>query len=89
MSIGVVKPMAPRALLDKWTGPYPILEKKGKVTYLVDLGTPRNPHRFIHVNRMKPHHDGADMTMLMVTDGGEERVRHSQISCALMQRMAQ
>ncbi|KAJ1190440.1 hypothetical protein NDU88_007178 [Pleurodeles waltl] len=70
--VWVLKPMAPRALQAKWTGPYPILEKKGEVTYLVDLGTPRNPHRILHVNRLKPHQDRGDMLMLMVTDEGKE-----------------
>ena len=38
----------------------------------MDLGTPRHPHRVIHINRLMPHFDRADMTMLMVTDGGNE-----------------
>ena len=67
-----VESVSPRVLQDKCTGPYSILEKKGEVTYLVDLGTPRSTHRILHVNRLKPHHDRADVTMLMVPDVGEE-----------------
>ncbi|KAJ1208407.1 hypothetical protein NDU88_003793 [Pleurodeles waltl] len=64
--------VAPSTLQDKRTGPYRIVERKGEVTYLVDLGTPKNPHRVIHVNRLKPYQDRADMAMLLVTDGEQE-----------------
>ncbi|KAJ1148155.1 hypothetical protein NDU88_000993 [Pleurodeles waltl] len=37
--VWVLEPVAPRALQDKWSGPHLIVEKKGEVTFLVDLGT--------------------------------------------------
>ncbi|KAJ1152147.1 hypothetical protein NDU88_004924 [Pleurodeles waltl] len=61
-----------RALQDKWSGPHIIVEKKGEVTYLVDLGTARSPLRVLHVNRLKPYYDRADLTLLMATDEGQE-----------------
>ncbi|KAJ1207630.1 hypothetical protein NDU88_003020 [Pleurodeles waltl] len=70
--VWVLEPVAPRALQDKWSIPYPVLEKKSQVTYLVDLGTSRTPKRVIHVNRLKLFHDRADVTMLMVTDEDQE-----------------
>ncbi|KAJ1084485.1 hypothetical protein NDU88_004632 [Pleurodeles waltl] len=66
--VRVLEPVAPRALQDKWSGPHLIVEKKGEVTYLVDLGTARSPLRVIHVNRLKPYYDRADLTLLMATD---------------------
>ncbi|KAJ1104852.1 hypothetical protein NDU88_002261 [Pleurodeles waltl] len=67
-----VEPVAPSALQDRWNGPYPVLEKKSQVTYLVDLGTSRTLKRVIHVNRLKLFHDRADVSMLMVTDEDQE-----------------
>ncbi|KAJ1205101.1 hypothetical protein NDU88_000536, partial [Pleurodeles waltl] len=70
--VWVLEPVAPRALQDKWSGPHTIVEKKGEVTYLVDLGTARSPLRVLHVNRLKPYYDRADLTLLMATDEGQE-----------------
>ncbi|KAJ1120018.1 hypothetical protein NDU88_008201 [Pleurodeles waltl] len=70
--VWVLEPVAPRALQDKWSGPNRIVEKKGKVTYLVDLGSARSPLRVLHVNRLKPYYDRADLTLLMATDEGQE-----------------
>ncbi|KAJ1106571.1 hypothetical protein NDU88_003972 [Pleurodeles waltl] len=70
--VWVLEPVAPRALQDKWSGPHIIAEKKGEVTYLVDLGTARSPLRVLHVNRLKPYYDRADLTLLMATDEGQE-----------------
>ncbi|KAJ1126611.1 hypothetical protein NDU88_005018 [Pleurodeles waltl] len=70
--VWVLEPVAPRALQDKWSGPHIIVEKKGEVTYLVDLGTARSPVRVLHVNRLKPYYDRADLTLLMATDEGQE-----------------
>ncbi|KAJ1091013.1 hypothetical protein NDU88_004141 [Pleurodeles waltl] len=70
--VWVLEPVAPRALQDKWSGPHIIVEKKGEVTYLVDLGTARSSLRVLHVNRLKPYYDRADLTLLMATDEGQE-----------------
>ncbi|KAJ1195759.1 hypothetical protein NDU88_005027 [Pleurodeles waltl] len=70
--VWVLGPVAPRALQDKWSGPHLIVDKKGGVNYLVDLGTARSPFRVIHVNRLKPYYDMADLTLLMATDEGKE-----------------
>ncbi|KAJ1134269.1 hypothetical protein NDU88_000722 [Pleurodeles waltl] len=70
--VWVLEPVAPRALQDKLSGPHTIVEKKGEVTYLVELGTARSPLRVLHVNRLKPYYDRADLTLLMATDEGQE-----------------
>ncbi|KAJ1089521.1 hypothetical protein NDU88_002672 [Pleurodeles waltl] len=70
--VWVLEPVAPRALQDKWSGPHPIVEKKGEVTYFVDLGTPRSPLWVLYVNRLKPYYDIANLTPLMATDKGQE-----------------
>ncbi|KAJ1127087.1 hypothetical protein NDU88_005493 [Pleurodeles waltl] len=70
--VWVVEPVAQSALQDKWNGPYLIVEKKGEVTYFVDLGTARSPLRVLHVYRLKPYYDRADLTLLMATDEGQE-----------------
>ncbi|KAJ1099129.1 hypothetical protein NDU88_004233 [Pleurodeles waltl] len=41
--VWVMAPVEPRALQDKWTGPFEVVERKSEVTYLVDLRSPRNP----------------------------------------------
>ncbi|XP_069061998.1 vomeronasal type-2 receptor 26-like [Pleurodeles waltl] len=70
--VWVLEHVAPMALQDKWSGPYPILKKKREVTYLVDLGSCKNHKRIIHVNHIKPLFDRADLIMLLVTDEGQE-----------------
>ncbi|KAJ1129519.1 hypothetical protein NDU88_007887 [Pleurodeles waltl] len=70
--VWVLEPVALRALQEKWSGPHLIVEKKGEVTYLVDLGTARTALRVIHVNCLKPYYDRADLTLLMATDEGQE-----------------
>ncbi|KAJ1110071.1 hypothetical protein NDU88_007426 [Pleurodeles waltl] len=70
--VWVLEPVAPKALKDKWSGPHLIVEKKGEVTYLVDLGTARSPIRVLHVNRLKPYYDRADLTLLMATGEGHK-----------------
>ncbi|XP_078496945.1 uncharacterized protein LOC144753011 [Lissotriton helveticus] len=70
--VWVMEPGELSALQDRWTGPFEVLEKKGKATYLVDLKTPRQPLRVLHANRLKPHHERPEVILMMVTDGGEE-----------------
>ncbi|KAJ1143845.1 hypothetical protein NDU88_010147 [Pleurodeles waltl] len=70
--VWVMEPVEPRALQDRWSGPFEIKERKGEATYLVDLQTPRNPLRVLHVNRLKAHFERSEINMLLVTDEGME-----------------
>ncbi|KAJ1185464.1 hypothetical protein NDU88_002256 [Pleurodeles waltl] len=67
-----MKPIEPKALQDCWTGPYEIKERKGEDTYLVDLQIPKSPHRGLHIKRLKPQFERSGVSMLLVTDKGEE-----------------
>ncbi|KAJ1153918.1 hypothetical protein NDU88_006676 [Pleurodeles waltl] len=68
----VMAPVEPRALQDKWTGPFGLVERKSEVTYLMDFLSPRNPLRVLHVNRLKPHFEWTELSMLLATDDGVE-----------------
>ncbi|KAJ1177432.1 hypothetical protein NDU88_002687 [Pleurodeles waltl] len=70
--VWVMAPVEPRVLQDKWTGPFEVVERKSDVTYLVNSRTPRNPLRILHVNRLKPHFERSQFTMLLSTGDGEE-----------------
>ncbi|KAJ1206276.1 hypothetical protein NDU88_001685 [Pleurodeles waltl] len=70
--VWVMAPVEPRALQDKWTGPFEVVERKSEVTYLVDLQSPRNPLRVLHVNRLKPHFERTELSMFLATDDGVE-----------------
>ncbi|KAJ1188972.1 hypothetical protein NDU88_005727 [Pleurodeles waltl] len=65
--VWVMAPMEPRALQDKWTRPFEVMERESEVTYLVDLQSPRNPLRVLHVNRLKPHFERTELSMLLAT----------------------
>ncbi|KAJ1093342.1 hypothetical protein NDU88_006446 [Pleurodeles waltl] len=56
-----------RALQAKWSGAHTIVERKGGVSYLVDIGTPGSPHN--------PYYDRSDMALLMATDERQEEER--------------
>ncbi|KAJ1199906.1 hypothetical protein NDU88_003738, partial [Pleurodeles waltl] len=47
-------------------------EHKSDVTFLVNLRTPRNPLRVLHVNLIKPHFERTKVRMLIATDDGVE-----------------
>ncbi|KAJ1139714.1 hypothetical protein NDU88_006081 [Pleurodeles waltl] len=70
--VWVMEPVEPRALQDHWTGPFEVKERKGEATYLMDLKTPRNTLRVLHRNRLKPHFERCDVSLLRVTDEGLE-----------------
>ena len=57
-----------QGLQDGRSGPFEVVEKKGAVTYLVELKTPRNSFRVLHVNHLKPHYERSEMNMLLVID---------------------
>ncbi|KAJ1215630.1 hypothetical protein NDU88_003238 [Pleurodeles waltl] len=69
---GVMAPVEPRTLQDKWTRPFEVVERKTEVTNLVNLQTPKNPLRVLHVNRLKPHFVRTELSMLLATDDGVE-----------------
>ncbi|XP_069072053.1 brain acid soluble protein 1 homolog [Pleurodeles waltl] len=56
-------------------GPFEVVEYKSEVTYLVDLRTPRNPMRILHVKHLKPHFERTELTMLVLTNDGVEEER--------------
>ncbi|KAJ1202256.1 hypothetical protein NDU88_006056 [Pleurodeles waltl] len=70
--VWVMAPVDPRALQDKWTGPFEVVERKNDVAYLVKLRTPRNPLRVLHKNQLKPHFEKIEVTMLLAKDDGVE-----------------
>ncbi|KAJ1121077.1 hypothetical protein NDU88_009205 [Pleurodeles waltl] len=70
--VWVMAPVEPRVLQDKWTGPFEVVEHKSGVIYLVNLQTPRNPLRVLHVNRLKAHFERTELSMLLATDDGVE-----------------
>ncbi|KAJ1217804.1 hypothetical protein NDU88_005392 [Pleurodeles waltl] len=70
--VWVMAPVEPRALQDKWTGPSEVVERKSEITYLVDLQSPMNPLRFLHFNRLKPHFERTELSMLLATNDGLE-----------------
>ncbi|KAJ1123234.1 hypothetical protein NDU88_001707 [Pleurodeles waltl] len=68
--VWVMEPVEPRALQDRWTGPFEIRERKGEATYLVDLKTPRHPLRVLHHNRFKPHFERSESAYCSGVDTG-------------------
>ncbi|KAJ1084147.1 hypothetical protein NDU88_004300 [Pleurodeles waltl] len=70
--VWVMEPVEPRALQNRWTGSFEVKERKGEATYLVDFKTPRHPRRVLHHNRLKPHLERSDVSLLLVTDEGME-----------------
>ena len=49
-----------------------MVERKGEATYLVDLKTPRNHMRVLHINLLNPHCERSKVSMFLVTDDGVE-----------------
>lgn len=49
----VVLPTSVGALTAQWKGPYPILQKTGSVSYVVDMRGTRKRERTFHVNMLK------------------------------------
>ncbi|KAJ1200775.1 hypothetical protein NDU88_004596 [Pleurodeles waltl] len=70
--VWLMAPVEPRALQDKLTGPFEVVEHKSDVTYLVDLQSRRKPLRVLHANRLKPHFERTELSMLLATDDGVE-----------------
>ncbi|KAJ1207374.1 hypothetical protein NDU88_002765 [Pleurodeles waltl] len=70
--VWVMVPGEARKLQDKWTGLFEVVQHKNEFNYLVNLRTPRNPLRVLHVNRLKPHFERTELTKLLATDDGVE-----------------
>ena len=52
----VLLPTSTNKLLAKWRGPYRIIKREGKVTYLVDMHDTRKRKRVLHVNMLRQWH---------------------------------
>ncbi|KAJ1090273.1 hypothetical protein NDU88_003408 [Pleurodeles waltl] len=70
--VWVMVPVEPWALQDMWSGPFEVVECKSDVTYLMDLQTPRDHLRVLHVNRFKPYFERTELSMILATDDGVE-----------------
>ena len=49
----VLLPTATSKLLAQWQGPYQVVKRMGKVTYMVDMHDHRKRRRVFHVNMLK------------------------------------
>ena len=52
----VLLPTSTSKLLAQWQGPYQVLKRMGKVTYLIDMHDKRKRKRIFHVNMLKEFH---------------------------------
>ncbi len=52
----VLLPTSSSKLLARWHGPYKVIRKEGKVTYLIDLHDTRKRKRVLHVNMLREWH---------------------------------
>ena len=52
----VLLPTTADKLMAQWQGPYQVLAREGKVTYLVDMHDRKKRRRVFHVNMLKAFH---------------------------------
>lgn len=52
----VMLPTSSNKLLAQWQGPYQVVERMGKMTYLVDMHDRRKRRRVFHSNMLKAFH---------------------------------
>jgi ribosomal protein L21E len=52
----VLLPTSTSKLLAQWQGPYQVLKRVGRVSYLVDMRDKRKRKRIFHVNMLKEFH---------------------------------
>ena len=52
----VLLPTTSNKLLAQWQGPYQVLQRMGKVTYLIDMQDKKKRKRIFHVNMLKDYH---------------------------------
>ena len=52
----VLLPTTSNKLLAQWQGPYQVVQRMGKVTYLIDMQDKRKRKRIFHVNMLKDYH---------------------------------
>lgn len=60
----VLLPTATNKLLAQWQGPYTIVQKMGKVTYVVHMYDRRKSHRTFHVNMLRKWHTPVHTSMM-------------------------
>ena len=49
----VLLPTSTSKLLAKWHGPYEVVKRMGKVTYMVDMADKRKQKRILHINLLR------------------------------------
>ena len=79
-------PLQGNPLSAKFSGPYPVLKRISKTTYVVSTPDRRRPERLCHVNTMKEHHGGqVTAPVCFLTEGvekEEDQLGHFDISAA-------
>ncbi|KAL5516825.1 hypothetical protein EMCRGX_G002246 [Ephydatia muelleri] len=70
----VLLPTTTDKLMAQWQGPYQVLAREGKVTYLVDMHDRKKRRRVFHVNMLKAFHVRTEAVGYMEEDVLEEGV---------------
>ena len=71
----VLLPTATSKLLAQWQGPYQVVKRMGKVTYMVDMHDHRKRRRVFHVNMLKTFqiHRLTESSYLATDGGGDDK----------------
>ena len=70
----VLLPTSTSKLLAQWQGPYQVVQRMGKVTYMVDIHDHRKRRRVFHVNMLKEFqiHSVTESSYFVTDSGGDD-----------------